>query len=67
MPIEAEVVLGLRKPNEDRRVNRGSKDGRLQDAGHAEPLVVEPDAFAGDPVDPEALVGRGPEDGQGLV
>ena len=59
MAVEAEVVLGGGEADEDRGVDVGGEHGRVQDAGHVEPHVVEPDPLAGvDPVDPEALGGR---------
>ena len=42
MAVEAEVVLGGGEADEDRGVDVGGEHGGVQDAGHVEPLVVEP-------------------------
>ena len=65
--VEAQVVLGGREADEDRGVDFGGQDGRLQDAGHVEPHVVGPDPLTGkDPVDPETLGGGRAEHTDGL-
>ena len=67
MAVEAKIRLGGREPDEDRGVDLGGQDGRVEDAGDVEPLVVDPDPLAGvDAVDPEALGGDGAEHGDRL-
>ena len=61
-------MLGGRESRRAPRSRRRGKYGGLQDAGHVEPHVVEPDPFAGeDPVDTEPLGGRRAEHGDGLL
>ena len=68
MPVEAQVPLRRGVADQDGGVDGGGEHGRVEDAGHVEPLAAHPDALAGvDAVDAEQLGGGGSEDGDGLL